>query len=280
MTTVLHHHDDLTAGSLRSRASSIITTTTKFSLETISQDDRSSIVAVHARQRPDLSNRPQSLLSMTSFARPAPPYDATLDSTLLLPTHRDGDFQPPHSPPPEHKEAPAASADAPSLNEALPPTSSASDSATASPAHEDSPLDLDNPSAQVTYYNHVVRTLDQNYTAELERLRAQHTQELAATRHDIDQAYRVQWKAKNQEIERIREEAAEEIEKVRKELGERVKGLEEEVERVKGSLEEGLREKEEEKEREVQKARHQVEDLWERRWIERGRVEGEGDERG
>ncbi|KAI4124049.1 MAG: hypothetical protein LQ338_005003 [Usnochroma carphineum] len=275
-TAVSDTLDDATAASLRSRASSIITTTTKFSLETLSQDDRSSILAIQERQRPGAADRPRSLLSMTSVARPAPPYTATLDSMLLLPTHQNGDFQPAANPPPEIQAPEKAS----SINEAIPPPSleaaiiPSAASATASPP-DSPPLDPDNPSAQITYYNHVVRTLDQNYTAELDKLRAQHAQELATTRHDIDAAYRAQWKAKNREIERIREEAAVEIEHMRKECEARISALETEVGTVQAHLEQRLLEKEEEKQGAVQKARHEIEDMWEKRWSDRTRVENE-----
>ncbi|KAL8720135.1 MAG: hypothetical protein Q9225_002950 [Loekoesia sp. 1 TL-2023] len=251
--------DDTAAASLRSRASSIITTTTKFSLETLSQDDGSSILAFRERQRPGPASRPRSLLSMTSIARPAPPYTAALDSTLLLPSHQNGDFESiPNSPPVEPAEPPAP--EIASIHEVMAPSpvpsSSPSGAVTPSP---DTPLDPEDPRAQITYYNNVVRTLDQNYTAELDRLRAQHIQELAAIRNEIDSAYRAQWKSKNREIERIREEAAVEIDQVRKECEANISKMERE-----------LLEQKEQKDKEmgmaVEKARHEVEDLWEKRW--------------
>lgn len=113
-----------------------------------------------------------------------------------------------------------------------------------------------------------MHTLDQNYTASLEALRAQHASALAATRHSIDAAYRAQWKAKNREIEIIKQEAAREIGDMEKAC--EVKALQ---------MEKAVLEQREEKVREmaaaVQKARHEVEDLWERRWAERMSVEGE-----
>ena len=102
-----------------------------------------------------------------------------------------------------------------------------------------SPLDADG-NVQAAYYSNVVRTLDQNYTLELERLRKEHEQALATTRHNIDQAYREQWKAKNREIERIREQTAAakdaEVNDVRLELSARIDKLEAEVGQLKDEL--------------------------------------------
>lgn len=269
--------DGSTTESLRSRASSIVTTTTKFSLETLSQDDRSSIGALRDWQRPNPASRPRSLRSMTSIARPAPPYSATLDSSLLLPTHQHGDFQSRPSLQVEPTVPPSASA---SINEIL--SSSPSAGSTASP-HEggDSPTDdPDNPRARIiTYYNRVVRTLDQNYTTSLENLRTQHASDLASTRHSIDAAYRAQWKAKNREIEVIRQEAAREVEEVKKECAREMERMEKECEVNARQMERAIIEHREQKDREmavaVLKARHEVEDLWERRWAERMKVEEE-----
>lgn len=263
--TMVDAVDDSTPASLRSRASSIVTTTTKFSLETLSQDDRSSVGSRWERYRPSRTNRPRSMISMTSIARPAPPYNEAVDSTLLLPSHQNGDFQ-------VQPRSPAGSAaEAISINEALPPSPARSGATTPSP---DSPFDPDeNPQAQVAYYSNVVRTLDQNYTAAIERLRQEHVQEIAATRHDIDQAYRAQWKVKNQQIERIREEAAmvrdEEIETLRALYEERFRDMEEKVSR----LERELAEQKEGQAGAIEKARHEIEDLWEKRWSDRAHVE-------
>ncbi|KAL8693275.1 MAG: hypothetical protein Q9218_001876 [Villophora microphyllina] len=262
--------DDSTAASLRSRASSIITTTTKFSLETLSQDDRSSIGAQWDRHHPSHANRPRSTMSMTSIAHPAPPYDEAVDPTFLLPSHENGHFETEQSLQTENR---VPRTDTPSISEALPPSPPRSGTTTLSP---ESPLDLEeNPHAQAAYYSNVVRTLDQNYTAAIERLRQEHVQQLALTRHDIDQAYRAQWKAKNQQIERIREEAAAakdlEVEKIRSENELRVQTLEERV----SQLERELGEQTERQDAAVEKARHEIEDIWEKRWSDRNKVENE-----
>ncbi|KAL8940091.1 MAG: hypothetical protein Q9216_003000 [Gyalolechia sp. 2 TL-2023] len=257
-TSVLDTNDDPAGASLRSRASSIVTTTTKFSLETLPRDDRSSIFAFRERPWPDAATRPRSLASITSVARPAPPYSATLDSALLPPSHQNGVFQLP--------QGNAAAGEAGSTNEAsVPsPTPPGPPSGSATPSPDTPPEPDDDPRAQITYYNHVVRTLDQNYTAELDRLRAQHAQEIATIRNDIDAAYRTQWKAKNREIEKIREQTALEIDQARQETSEMKQELIEQRER-----------KDEDVRLLVEKARHEVEDLWEKRWSDRASVENE-----
>ncbi|KAL8765890.1 MAG: hypothetical protein Q9209_007191, partial [Squamulea sp. 1 TL-2023] len=278
--------DDPTTASLRSRASSIVTTTTKFSLETLSQDDRSSIGAMRIRNHrlgPN-AGRPNSI---TSISNPAPPYtEAAVGPTLQLPTHQNGDFQSLLSRLAEVADRPSEAA---SINEPLAPSTIASTGNT-TPA-PDSPLDPGvNLQAQIAHYSNVVRTLDSNYTAELERLRQKHAQELAVTRHDIDAAYRAQRKVELREMERFKEEAAAardlEIKQIRAErdatvlgLEGKIRGLEEKVQEMERALAAGVEEGVEERRVAVEKARHEVEDLWERRWRDRARVEGEERER-
>ncbi|KAI4141838.1 MAG: hypothetical protein LQ341_003405 [Variospora aurantia] len=293
-TAALDTHDDLTTASLRSQASSIITTTTKFSLETLSQDDRSSIVAMRESRRPNNTDRPPSMLSITSVARPAPPYSETPDFPVLFLDHQNRESRPPLSPPSGLPPVGRIS-DTASIEEAFP--SSPSDSATASPTasptasdDDDSPLDLDNGHTRTRYYSQIVRTLDQNYTSSLAALRAQHARDLAATRHSIDAAYRAQWKAKGREIELVKQraalemetvkrDAAREIEVVKREATREVEQMRKECEGNARQMEQAIVEHTEQKDREMQaavkRARHEVEDMWERRWSERMRVEVE-----
>ncbi|KAL8672879.1 MAG: hypothetical protein Q9168_002688 [Polycauliona sp. 1 TL-2023] len=275
--TVLDPADDVATTSLRSRASSIVTTTTRFSLETLSQDDRSSIGAVWGRQHQfgNDTGRPHSI---TSIAHPAPPYTEAINSTLQLPSHHNGDFQNLLSRLAEIAERPAQAV---SLNEPLAPSTIASGNTTPAP---DSPLDPEfNPSGQVAYYSSVVRTLDSNYTADCERLRQKYAQEVAATRHEIDAAYRAQWKAQNRENEKIREEAAkardEEVQRIQTESDVKVRVLEERVLELESTLVAQAQHGLEEREKAIEKARHEVEDLWEKRWRDRARIEAEEKQR-
>ena len=251
--------DDNTAASLRSIDTSIVPTST---LGTLSQDDRSFVGAIGENQLRLGPRRPHSI---TSVANPAPPYSEAVDSTLQLPTHRTGDFQSLLSRLAEVADRPTEAA---SLNEPLAPLNIASGNTT--PAL-DSPPDAEfNP--WVAYYSSVVRTLDSNYTADLESLRQKHAQDIALTRHEIDAAYRAQWKAQNRENERIREEAVkardEEVQRIKAESDARVK----ELERALTAQAEEARGKQE---KAVAKARHEVEDLWERRWRDRIRIDEE-----
>ncbi|KAL8983237.1 MAG: hypothetical protein Q9177_005032 [Variospora cf. flavescens] len=283
-TAALDTHDDLTTPSLRSRASSIITTTTKFSLETLSQDDRSSILAIRESRRPNNTDRPPSMMSITSIARPAPPYSETPNFPVLLLDHQNRESRPPLSPPSGLPPV-GRTSDTASIEEAFP--SSPSDSATASPTaspiasddDDDSPLDLDNGHTRTRYYSQIVRTLDQNYTSSLAALRAQHARDLAATRHSIDAAYRAQWKAKGREIELVKQEAALEMETVKREATREVEQMRKECEGNARQMEQAIVEHTEQKDREMQaavkRARHEVEDMWERRWSERMRLEVE-----
>ncbi|KAI4261138.1 MAG: hypothetical protein L6R42_003659 [Xanthoria sp. 1 TBL-2021] len=276
-STILDPIDDLSGASLRSRASSIVTTS-RFSLETISQDDRSSIGAIWERQHRLGNNNSGRPHSITSVAHPAPPYTEAINSTLQLPTHHNGNLQGLLSRLAEVADRPAEAA---SLNEPLAPSTIASGDTTPAP---DSPLDPElNPSTQAAYYSNVVRTLDSNFTAELEHLRQKHVQDLALTRHQIDSVYRAQWKAQNRENEKIREEAAkardEEVQRIKAESDARVRGLEEKVRELEGALVAQAEEGHAKHEKAVEKARHEVEDLWERRWRDRARIEEEEKER-
>ncbi|KAL9012689.1 MAG: hypothetical protein Q9173_002555, partial [Seirophora scorigena] len=257
-------HDDPSTASLRSQASSIITTTTKFSLETLSQDDRSSIVAIRERSRPNPASRPRSTLSMTSIARPAPPYTETPDFPLVLPGHQGGDFQHPLNPPSDLPPIQPPSDNTASVHSPHPPSSS--DSATASPPASDdsdasSPLDPDNPRTCTRYYSQIVRTLDQNYTTSLAALRAQHARDLAATRHSIDAAYRTQWKAAARDTELAKQDAAREVEAVKQEAARAAEAMRRECEGNARHIERAIVEHAEQKEWEmqaaVQRARHE-----------------------
>ncbi|KAL8807583.1 MAG: hypothetical protein Q9182_000567 [Xanthomendoza sp. 2 TL-2023] len=275
-STFLDPIDDSAAASFRSRASSIITTTTNFSLETLSQDDQSSIGARWERQhRPGNAGRPHSV---TSIAHPAPPYTEAVDSTLLPPNHGNREL-------PGLLSRLAAATErleeAASINEPLAPSTIASGHTTPAPESPIGP-EVDSQS-QAAYYSNVVRTLDSNYTAELERLRQKQAQELAVMRHDIDQAYRAQWKAKNREIEKIREETAAardlEVNQIRAESGSRIAGLEVKVQQLETTLAEQAEKMDKEHRLAIEKARHEIEDLWEKRWSDRTRVESEERER-
>ncbi len=136
------------------------------------------------------------------------------------------------------------------------------------------------------HYGRVVRTIDENHARQLARIYSAHEQDLAATRDAVDQAYRKEWKAKNREIERVREEAANEIEQVRREAAADISRLREEIETLSAAHKETVARIETEiadkvillngkHEAAVEKARNAIEDLWEGRWNDRIKVAAE-----
>lgn len=58
------------------------------------------------------------------------------------------------------------------------------------------------------HYSRVVRTIDQNHSNQMRRLKEAHQEELGATRNAIDQTYRKELKANAREVEKMREEMA------------------------------------------------------------------------
>ena len=130
--------------------------------------------------------------------------------------------------------------------------------------------------ALIAHYSRVVRTIDSRYTAEVARLTNENQKaaeefdrEVARMRNEIDATYRNVLKERDKAVERAREEAASRVEELEKvvrawkvECQERL----EETEVVATETKERLRA---EGERQASKARHEVEDVWERRWRDR-----------
>lgn len=190
-----------------SRASSIISTGTKTSIGTYSQPQPPSqelypptngIDVLLGRRNFRITARPGSILSISSFDQPAPPYEpystANQSTTTLAPT----------------------------------PSQDALTERTSSPSSPSSPSanDPENANALSQHYTRVVRTIDTNHRAEIARLEASHTDALArldalhlstlaATRHDIDAAYRKEIKAREH---RLTEESKIAIQKARNEI--------------------------------------------------------------
>lgn len=251
--------------SFRSRASSVISTGTKFSISTMPQGHFHIDDVLEGNAARTTSTRPGSLYSMRSIAPSLPPYDD----------------QPPR-PAPIQTSAPSGS------DSEQPPTPSSADPENSLSIH----------------YGRVVRTIDENHARQLARIYESHDQqlkaheqELAATREAIDQAYRKEWKAKNREMERIREEAAASVAEMQKSLDrelERGKGecatkvaaLEEQIQSLSIAHGESLARVQqdataqvatlhEEYQAAIEKARNAIEDLWEGRWNDRTRLAAE-----
>lgn len=247
--------------SFRSRASSVISTGTKFSISTTPQG-LFYIDHDHGGNTPRSLSRPNSMYSMRSIAPSLPPYDD-------------------QAPRPVPIQIPA-----PSGNDSdQPPTPSTADPENALSMH----------------YGRVVRTIDENHARQLARIYEAHDQqlkaheqELAATREAVDQAYRKEWKAKNREMERTREEAAASVAEMQKtldrELGRgreegaaKVAALEEQIHslsvthaetlaRIQQDATDQVVTLHDEYQATIDKARNAIEDLWEGRWNDRTRL--------
>lgn len=86
----------------------------------------------------------------------------------------------------------------------------------------------DAANAIALHYRGMIQTIDQNHLNEIHRLRTAHSEEIGSLntahkeeigslRHDIDQAYRREFRAVRQEMEKVREESATQVEKAQQE---------------------------------------------------------------
>lgn len=271
---------DLGAVSLRSRASSVISTGTKISIGTLPQEEllQSNTEAGFAAGRNwrPLNNpggRPHSLLSFTSHAdQPAPPYEADGDGPYLSSYRYE--YTPNNIIGHQRNN---------SLTVAIEGHHHDHDGPSISP-----PSDSEN--ALSMHYSRVVRTIDGNQAQEIQRLTGEHereltacrdeiqhlaeahVKELAVMRHEIDQAYRKEWKAKNRDVEKIREEANTAVATLELEVERLITTREETVLRMQDETSEQIMRLEKEHEIAIVKARNAIEDLWETRWSDRTNI--------
>ena len=243
---VLDQHWEANDGSLRSRASSVISTGTKFSFSTLAHEEHPNIDGVLGRLNSvACRGRPASTFS---YEEPAPPYDEQgAPDRSRSPTMNNG-----------------------VLPRTRPPTPVAEESVRPS---NTPPSDSEN--AISNHYTRIIRSLDESHARELfqldhfhkeelsalraslndaqeriELLKKEHEQQLAATRNEIDQTYRKEFKDVRREMEKTREQAATEVAVLRQKY-----------------------------ENAIVKARNAIEDLWEARWNDRIRVAAEEVER-
>ena len=169
---------DVEEASLRSRASSVVTTGTKFSISTLPNEEYSHLDNVLGRPARSAATRPRSIFSVASYESSLPPYENPLAEEPLEPSTRQYRIG----------------------------TSGQSSGPTGRTPSPTSPI-VD-PENALLLYGRVVRTIDQNHVNQMRRLKEAHQEELGATRHAIDQAYRQVLEARNREVERMREEMA------------------------------------------------------------------------
>ncbi|KAL9109885.1 MAG: hypothetical protein Q9187_008117 [Circinaria calcarea] len=275
---ISHSSLDHSGLSVRSRASSTISTGTKFSIATLPYEDQfpnpTAIDVLLGSRNIRLTSRPDSVLSITSSTQP-PPYEVPPEiygaSTPLAisPTDRNG------------------SQDYITASVSRTPTQSQSPSPSQSqPASPNTATTFDHENALSQYYTQVVRTIDANHHAELARLKTTHIAELASTRHAIDAAYRRELKSKDLHVEQIRRESAKEVadieDKCRKLLEERDRQMEQLRQESAGRIADTeakcistIKDLMQECEARVHKATNEVEDLWEGRWKDRARISEE-----
>ena len=247
---------DPTAASVRSRASSVFSTGTRFSIATPSPEELQ-----HYRERepprlafsPNYLARPQSLRTLGSHEQPAPPYEAQQEASSFVP-------QLPL--PNEFDDAVVANPIAfPVVVE------NAIDGSPISPTTE---VELEN--ALTAHYGRVVRTIDENHARELLQITQAHERQLAAVRHEIDQAYRKEWKVKNREVEKVREEATSRVALLEADCRNLKMSHEATVARMQQEAQEQNERLLSTYENTIDKARNEIEDLWEARWSDRIRL--------
>lgn len=257
--TVYDSSIDHDGTSTRSRASSVFSTGTKFSIATLQQEELQSSGLGISRPTTRNAARPSSLRTLSSHEEPAPPYDVSQTSEALQPS------------PTQHRFAMVDHS--PSLVAATLETPSAS------PASEPE-------NALSMHYGRVVRTIDQNHARELAQLAREHEREiahlvnehdraLAAVRHEIDQAYRKEWKAKNREVEKFREEANARVASLEVECKDLAVAHAAMLAQLRQDASDQILALEEAHVLATDKARNAIEDLWEGRWSDRDRLAAE-----
>lgn len=261
---------DPSAASLRSRASSIVSTGTKISISTLPQDDPQSTEAAFAGRGPRSSVRPHSLLSFASHEQPAPPYD--------------------DRPATEAPSFASYQCGTTALGQFISPTAEFFNQQQASPL-------IDSENALSMHYGRIVRTIDQNQAQEIfrltqaheaelaagrdeiHRLTESHQKELAAMRHEIDQAYRKEFKSKNREVEKIREEANTQVATLETELQRMITTHEDTVLSMQQESSEQVALLEEAHAAAIDQARNDIEDIWMMRWSDLTRLAREETQR-
>ncbi len=241
-------HIDVGGASVRSRASSVFSTGTKFSVSTLPQEEFQSSGAGFAERIARNAGRAQSLMTLASHETPAPPYEVCQAPEV------------PQSSPAQHRLT--------AVQHLGSFTTVTCDTPSTSPASEPE-------NALSMHYGQVVRTIDQNHALELTRLANEHERHLAAVRHEIDQAYRREWKAKNREVEKFREDANARVAALEIEYQNQANVHAAAIAKLQQETRDQLAALAEEHELATDRARNAIEDLWEGRWRDRVRLADE-----
>ncbi|MCJ1317616.1 hypothetical protein MMC15_002941 [Xylographa vitiligo] len=288
--------------SLRSRASSVVSTGTKTSIGTLANPNyqpespppecaqAAGIDVLLGHRNFRITARPGSVLSISSFDHPAPPYDAQLPPGTGHTTLNPSEFETaePATTRPQVDRGYEPSLPSPPLRSSRSARSVHFASPIHSPSHSPPPSpsfspSLPSPPTLSQHYTHVVRTIDANHRAEIASLTATHTAALASTRNAIDAAYRVALRARDAEVENIRQDNAAAVAAIEARHKAALDAVADrhraEADRHTARMEavEELHRAEMAQEREawvkeVGRARNEVEDMWEARWSDTMRV--------
>ena len=132
--------------------------------------------------------------------------------------------------------------------------------------------DNDPGNAIAAHYSRIVRTIDSRYTSEIERAQANHAQELARMRNDLDASYRAEFRQNSRKVERAREEAASRSEELEQCVQEWKEKSEQKIQRIEEKAREGEERSRKEYERDIERLMNENE-----RDKERLRIEYERD---
>lgn len=305
-----------------STTSSVVSTGTRMSYRTLPQPGMSEVPPSSMETHPGpidivlgrrnfrITARPGSILSISSFDYPAPPYEAYAPGTESNATPIEetaeevSDEEDADSDDDDDQDAPDSNdsrMDVPiqptarrvqlsAIITSASPVSANSRSETASPPSP--PLSPATTSANAisAHYTQVVRTIDTNHRIEIERLVATHQMELSQTRNSIDAAYRAEFQsvrqesgvqiaslnAQVQELDNLLNSTLAAIQVERANVNEQraneaAKIKADHSKKIDSLREELIRDHDEA----VRKARNEVEDMWEARWRDRMRLAGE-----
>ena len=259
--------------SIRSRASSVISTGTKTSIGTYEEQHSAGIDVLLGTRNFRITARPGSILSISSFDCPAPAYEAHASShaaTPSAPARVPRTNSAPLGTQPQNFTSSQTTLPTPKAMSPHTPHLSSRESSPPSPPVSPSAVDPENAISQ--HYTRVVRTIDANHHEEVARLKSTHAAELAQIRHDIDQAYRKELKAKDAQIEHIREETSKAISEIEDRCMHELELRSRELDSVRNAMEELEVRLAEEWAEKVERARNAVEDQWELRWQDRARI--------
>ena len=232
----LRQNREIEEDSVRSGASSIVTTSPKFSISTLPNEEYTRIDDTNRRSRRSTALRPRSIFSVASYEPSLPPYDVAQATATTGPSYDR-----------HNAEIIGQPARVPDSDQQSPTTSV-----------------VDPENALSMHYGRVVRVIDQNHLDQMRRLKEAHQEELGKVRHAIDQTYRKEFKARDREMEKMREEMA----SLTATHEARIASMQREVV-------EFLAEQAQDHQIAIDKACNAIEDVWESRWNDRIRLADE-----